>query len=61
MSKLVNDRDIDKSKIFRYTDMEPYTEVWPGRVAQPVGYLTHKSEVLASIPSLATYFGFSFP
>ena len=60
MYKLVNDRDIDKSKIFRYTDMEPYTKMWPGGVAQQVGYLTRKSEVLTSIPSLATYFGFSF-
>ena len=34
--------------------------VWPGRVAQSVGHLTHKSEVLGSIPGLATYFRFSF-
>ena len=27
-----------------------------GRVAQSVGHLTHKSEVLGSIPGLATYF-----
>ena len=32
----------------------------PGRVAQSVGHLTHKSEVLGSIPSLATYFRFFF-
>ena len=32
----------------------------PGRVAQSVGHLTHKSGVLGSIPSLATYFRFSF-
>ena len=31
----------------------------PGRVAQSVGYLTRKSEVLGSIPGLATYFRFS--
>ena len=31
----------------------------PGRVAQSVGHLTRKSEVLGSIPSLATYFRFS--
>ena len=31
-----------------------------GRVAQSVGHLTRKSEVLDSIPGLATYFGFSF-
>ena len=28
----------------------------PGRVAQSVGHLTRKSEVLGSIPGLATYF-----
>ena len=28
----------------------------PGRVAQSVGHLNHKSEVLGSIPGLATYF-----
>ena len=32
----------------------------PGRVAQSVGHLTRKSGVLGSIPSLATYFRFSF-
>ena len=32
----------------------------PGRVAQSVGHLTGKSEVLGSIPGLATYFRFSF-
>ena len=32
----------------------------PGSVAQLVGHLTGKSEVLGSIPSLATYFCFSF-
>ena len=31
-----------------------------GRVAQSVGHLTRKSRVLGSIPSLATYFRFSF-
>ena len=31
-----------------------------GSVAQLVGHLTHKSGVLGSIPSLATYFRFSF-
>ena len=33
---------------------------WPDRVAQSVGHLTRKSEVLGSIPGLATYFRFSF-
>ena len=32
----------------------------PGRIAQSVGHLTRKSEVLGSIPGLATYFRFSF-
>ena len=32
----------------------------PGGIAQSVGHLTRKSEVLGSIPSLATYFRFSF-
>ena len=32
----------------------------PGRLAQSVGHLTRKSEVLGSIPGLATYFRFSF-
>ena len=32
----------------------------PGRVAQSVGHLTHKSGVLGSIPGLATYFRFFF-
>ena len=34
--------------------------LWPGRVAQSVGHLTHKSGVLGSIPGRATYFRFSF-
>ena len=32
----------------------------PGRVAQSLGHLTRKSGVLGSMPSLATYFRFSF-
>ena len=32
----------------------------PGRVAQLVGHLTHKSGVPGSIPGLALYFRFSF-
>ena len=32
----------------------------PGRVAQAVGHLTRKSEVLGLIPGSATYFRFSF-
>ena len=34
--------------------------VLPGRVAQSVGHLTRKSEVLGSTPGLATYFRFYF-
>ena len=34
--------------------------VVPGPVAQSVGHLTRKSEVLGLIPGLATYFRFSF-
>ena len=34
--------------------------ILPGRIAQSVGHLTHKSGVLGSIPGLATYFRFSF-
>ena len=32
----------------------------PGCVGQSVGHLTRKSEVLGSIPGVATYFRFSF-
>ena len=32
----------------------------PGSVVQSAGHLTPKSEVLGSIPGLATYFHFSF-
>ena len=39
---------------------EMHSPVTPGRVAQSVGHLTRKSEVLGSIPGLATYFRFSF-
>ena len=37
-----------------------YNGLWPGRVAQSVGHLTRKSEVMGSIPGLVTYFCFSF-
>ena len=37
-----------------------YQHAQPGRVAQSVGHLTHKSGVLGAIPGLATYFRFSF-
>ena len=35
-----------------------FSPFWPGRGS--VGHLTYKSEVLGSIPSLATYFCFCF-
>ena len=50
----------------RIVDMDVVNDVTctrqrgPGRVAQSVGHLTRKSEVLGSIPGLATYFRFSF-
>ena len=37
-----------------------FISLMPGRVAQSVGHLTHKSGVLGSIPGLVTYFRFSF-
>ena len=42
------------------TQIDQYRLNLPGRVAQSVGHLTHKSGVLGSIPGLATYFRFSF-
>ena len=42
------------------TPNEFLPDMSPGRVAQSVGHLTHKSGVLGSIPGLATYFRFSF-
>ena len=44
----------------RRTLSKRYLENGPGRVAQSVGHLTRKSEVLGSIPGLAIYFCFSF-
>ena len=39
-----------------YQDLHCLTAInLPGRVAQSVGHLTHKSGVLGSIPGLATY------
>ena len=37
-----------------------YFSVSLGRVAQSVGHLTRKLDVLGSMPGLATYFRFSF-
>ena len=38
-----------------------FGSLMPGRVAQLVGHLTRKSEVLGSIPGLAANFHFFFP
>ena len=50
--------------IFSYLKTNSFTSqsvsTLPGRVAQSVGHLTRKSEVLGSIPGLAKYFRFSF-
>ena len=49
--RFTNDRAMETSRLL---------DTYPGRVAQSVGHLTHKSGVLGSIPGLATYFHFSF-
>ena len=54
-------KDIFKSSLW----VEPKSKRFillspPGCVPQSVGHLTRKSEVLGSIPGLATYFRFSF-
>ena len=43
-----------------HLDLLCFPSSQPGRVAQSVGHLTRKSEVLGWIPGLATYFHFSF-
>ena len=45
--------------VYKVSDVDLYFRL-PGRVAQSVGHTTRKSEVLGSIPGLATYFRFSF-
>ena len=57
----MNKVDMKKHEIPAYdvTERDILT-VMPGRVAQSVGHLTHKSGVLGSIPGLATNFRFSF-
>ena len=54
-------KDIFKSSLW----VEPNSKRFillspPGCVPQSVGHLTRKSEILGSIPGLATYFRFSF-
>ena len=46
------------TEVLRYFDVKSQPKA-PGHVAQSVGHLTRKSEVLGSIPGLATYFRFS--
>ena len=46
--------------VISYEIYETRRGLVPGRVAQSVGHLTRKSEVLGSIQGLATYFRFSF-
>ena len=46
--------------VFAWVMWKNTVSMEPGRVAQSVGHLTHKSGVLGSIPGLATYFRFSF-
>ena len=61
MLKRVGDRRhpcLIPTVVLNHSPMLPF--IWPGRVAQLVGHLTRKSGVLGSIPSLATYFRFSF-
>ena len=43
-----------------YESVLVHFHVLPGRVAQSVGHLTRKSEVLGLIPDQGTYFCFSF-
>ena len=45
--------------VIHYTTAASECETEPGCVAQSVGHLTRVSEVLGSIPGLATYFRFS--
>ena len=49
-----------KACILFYGDMQCTYKGVLGRAAQSVEHLTRKSEVLGSIPGLATYFRFSF-
>ena len=53
-------RSVDASMTPFTHDFEALRRQSPGRVAQLVGHLTRKSGVLGSIPSLATYFRYSF-
>ena len=48
------------NKAFSYGNNVHFEGDKPGRAAQSVGHLTHKSGVLGLILGLATYFCFSF-
>ena len=50
----------DEKPIFTISSPGAFGSGEPARLAQSVGHLTLKSEVLGSIPGLATYFRFSF-
>ena len=50
----------DEKVDYIYNEKSDYMYNEPGCVAQSVVHLTRKSEVLCSIPDLATYFRFSF-
>ena len=52
--------DISKSKLISNYRYFKVNFLGPENVVQSVGHLTRKSEVLGSIPGLATYFRFSF-
>ena len=51
---VINEHDISITGIFQTS------QNCKGRVAQSIHHLTRKSELLGSIPGLATYFPFSF-
>ena len=55
-----NNNGVDQMSSKHVFSLLQINVIWPGRVAQSVGHLTRKSEVLGSIPGLATYFRFSF-
>ena len=50
----------DKENLQSWSFLKAHFINLTGRVVQSVGHLTRKSEVLGSIPGLATYFCFSF-
>ena len=59
-AKKVNDKTASPESVPVQPMAPPTATTLLGRVAQSVGNLTRKSEVLSSIIGLATYFRFSF-